>query len=110
MPHRLRSRRQPHRSSDTSAPKENVTPAQSTGTAEKSYTETMETLKKAETTAPTYSGSYDQEIKKTFTKRSQTASRSSMTTRPTPVWAVLGEVPAARQTGDEKTAWGRLPH
>ena len=47
---------------DTSAPKENVTPAQSTGTAEKSYTETMETLKKAETTAPTYSGSYDQEI------------------------------------------------
>lgn len=53
---------------DTSAPKENVTPAQSTGTAEKSYTETMETLKKAETTAPTYSGSYDQEIKDLYEK------------------------------------------
>lgn len=53
---------------DTSAPKENVTPAQSTGTAEKSYTETMETLKKAETTAPTYSGSYDQEIKDLYDK------------------------------------------
>lgn len=53
---------------DTSAPKENVTPAQSTGRAEKSYTETMETLKKAETTAPTYSGSYDQEIKDLYEK------------------------------------------
>jgi len=53
---------------DTSAPKENVTTAQSTGTAEKSYTETMETLKKAETTAPTYSGSYDQEIKDLYEK------------------------------------------
>lgn len=54
---------------DTSAPKENVTPAQSAGsTAEKSYTKTMETLKKAETTAPTYSGSYDQEINDLYKK------------------------------------------
>ncbi len=53
---------------ETTAPKEEVTPAQSTGTAEKSYTETMETLKKAETTAPTYSGSYDQEIKDLYEK------------------------------------------
>lgn len=54
---------------DTSAPKENVTPAQSTGSAtDKSYTKTMETLKKAETTAPTYSGSYDQEINDLYQK------------------------------------------
>lgn len=54
---------------DTSAPKENVTPAQSTGTrTDKSYTKTMETLKKAETTAPTYSGSYDQEINDLYQK------------------------------------------
>lgn len=54
---------------DTSAPKENVTPAQSTGSAaDKSYTKTMETLKKAETTAPTYSGSYDQEINDLYKK------------------------------------------
>lgn len=53
---------------ETTAPKEEVTPAQSTGTADKSYTETMETLKKAETTAPTYSGSYDQEIKDLYEK------------------------------------------
>ncbi len=53
---------------ETTAPKEEVTPAQSTGTADKSYTETMETLKKAETTAPTYSGSYDQEIEDLYQK------------------------------------------
>ena len=53
---------------ETTAPKEEVTPAQSTGTADKSYTETMETLKKAETTAPTYSGSYDKEIKDLYEK------------------------------------------
>lgn len=54
---------------DTSAPKENVTPAQSTGTrTDKAYTKTMETLKKAETTAPTYSGSYDQEINDLYQK------------------------------------------
>ena len=53
---------------DTTAPKVDVTPTQSTGTAEKSYTETMDTLKKAETTAPTYSGSYDQEIKDLYDK------------------------------------------
>ena len=53
---------------ETTAPKEEVTPAQSTGAADKSYTETMETLKKAETTAPTYSGSYDQEIKDLYEK------------------------------------------
>lgn len=53
---------------ETTAPKKEVTPAQSTGTADKSYTETMETLKKAETTAPTYSGSYDQEIKDLYQK------------------------------------------
>lgn len=54
---------------DTSAPKENVTPAQSAGSAaDKSYKKTMETLKKAETTAPTYSGSYDQEINDLYQK------------------------------------------
>lgn len=54
---------------ETTAPKEDVTPAQSAGsTAEKSYTKTMETLKKAETTAPTYSGSYDQEINDLYKK------------------------------------------
>ncbi len=53
---------------ETTAPKEEVTPAPSTGTADKSYTETMETLKKAETTAPTYSGSYDKEIKDLYEK------------------------------------------
>lgn len=54
---------------DTSAPKENVTPAQSAASAtDKSYTKTMETLKKAETTAPTYSGSYDQEINDLYQK------------------------------------------
>jgi hypothetical protein len=54
---------------EATAPKEDVTPAQSAGnTAEKSYTKTMETLKKAETTAPTYSGSYDQEINDLYKK------------------------------------------
>ena len=54
---------------ETTAPKEDVTPAQSAGsTADKSYTKTMETLKKAETTAPTYSGSYDQEINDLYKK------------------------------------------
>lgn len=53
---------------ETTAPKEDVTPAQSTGTADKSYIETMKTLKKAETTAPTYAGSYDQEIDDLYKK------------------------------------------
>lgn len=54
---------------EATAPKEDVTPAQSTGSAaDKSYTKTMETLKKAETTAPTYSGSYDQEINDLYQK------------------------------------------
>lgn len=53
---------------ETAAPEQTVTPAQSTPTQTKAYTETMETLKKAETTAPTYSGSYDQEIKDLYDK------------------------------------------
>ena len=53
---------------ETAAPEQTVTPAQSTPTQAKAYTETMETLKKAETTAPTYSGSYDQEIKDLYDK------------------------------------------
>lgn len=53
---------------ETAAPEQTVTPAQSTPMQTKAYTETMETLKRAETTAPTYSGSYDQEIKDLYDK------------------------------------------